>query len=73
MHQKEEDETPKLTSLISPDAFLNVFEAGDPGTVKHEIMEAQAQHRPIMERWEKTLAIERSEEPGRTTWRDKGK
>jgi hypothetical protein len=44
MHQKEEDETPKLTPLISPDAFLNVFEAGDPGTVEHKIIEAQAQY-----------------------------
>jgi hypothetical protein len=71
MHQKDEDETPKLTPLISPDAFLNVFEAGDPGTVEHKIMEAQAQYQPTIERWEKTLAIERNEEPGRTTWRDK--
>jgi len=44
MHQKDEDEAPKLTPLISPDAFLNVFEAGNPGTVEHEIMEAQVQH-----------------------------
>ena len=44
MHQKGEDEIPKLTPLISPDAFLNVFEAGDPGTVEYEVVEAQAQH-----------------------------
>jgi hypothetical protein len=71
MHQKDEDETPKLTPLISPDAFLNVFEAGDPGTVKHEVMEAQARHQLTMKQWEKTLSVERSEEPGRMTWRDK--
>jgi len=41
IHQKEEDEMPRLTPLISPDAFLNVFKAGDLGTVKHEVIEAQ--------------------------------
>ena len=49
MHQKDEDEVTKLTPLISPDAFLNVFEAGDPGTVEHKVMEAQIQHRSTME------------------------
>jgi hypothetical protein len=44
MHQKEEDETPKLTPLISPDAFLNIFEASDLRTVEHEVIEAQEQH-----------------------------
>jgi hypothetical protein len=71
MHQKDENETPKLTPLISPDAFLNVFEAGDPGTVEYEVMEAQMQHQSTMEQWEKTVSTERDEEPGRTTWRDK--
>ena len=41
MHQEGEQEESKLTPLISPDAFLNVFKAGDPGTVEHEVMEAQ--------------------------------
>ena len=41
MHQKDEDEITKLTPLISPDAFLNIFEAGDLGTVEHKVMEAQ--------------------------------
>jgi hypothetical protein len=40
MHQKEEDEMMKLTPLISPDAFLNIFKAGDPEMVEHEIMKA---------------------------------
>jgi hypothetical protein len=71
MHQKDKDEMPKLTPLISPDVFLNIFEAGDPGTVKHKVIEAQAQHQSTMEQWEKTLPIERDKEPGRTTWRDK--
>jgi hypothetical protein len=67
IHQKDKDEMPKLTPLISPDAFLNIFEAGDLGMVEHEVMEAQMQHQSTMERWEKTLSIERDEEPGRTT------
>jgi hypothetical protein len=71
MHQKEEDKTPKLTPLIPPDAFLNVFEAGNLGTVEHEVVEAQAQHHKTMKQWEKTLPIRRDEELGRTTWRDK--
>ena len=71
MHQKDEDEEPKLTPLISPDIFLNVFKAGDPGMVEHKVVEAQAQHWTTMEQWEKTLSIERNEEPERTTWRDK--
>jgi hypothetical protein len=71
MHQKDEDEITKLTPLISPDAFLNVFEAGNPGTVEHEVAEAQRRYQSTMEQWEKILPIERDEEPGRTTWRNK--
>jgi hypothetical protein len=71
MHQKDEDEATKLTPLISPDAFLNVFEAGDPGIVEHKVMEAQTRHQSTMEQWEKTLSIKKDEEPGRTIWRDK--
>jgi hypothetical protein len=41
MHQKDEDKITKLTPLISPDAFLNVFEAGNLGTVEHEVVETQ--------------------------------
>jgi len=37
MHQNTE-EKPKLTPLISPDAFLNIFEAGDPGTLEHDVI-----------------------------------
>ena len=43
MHQDEEHEEPRLMSLLPPDTFLNVFEAGDPETVEHEVMEAQKQ------------------------------
>jgi hypothetical protein len=71
MHQKKEDEIPKLTLLISPDAFLNVFEAGNLRMVEHEVMETQAQHWLTMEQWEKSLSLERNEEPERTIWRDK--
>jgi len=39
--------------------------------VEHEVMETQAQHWLTMEQWEKSLSLERNEEPERTTWRDK--
>ena len=71
MHQGEEQEEPKLTPLISPDAFLNVFEAGDLGTVEHEVVEAQQRYQSTLEQWEKTIPIARMEEPERMTWRDK--
>ena len=38
MHQKNEGEELKLTPLISPDAFLNVFKVRDPGMVEHKIV-----------------------------------
>jgi len=41
MHQENKSEEPKLTPLIPADAFLNVFEAGDPGMIEHKVMEAQ--------------------------------
>jgi len=44
MHQRDKDKTPKLTPLISLDAFLNVFKAGDLGTVEHKVIEAQMQY-----------------------------
>ena len=50
MHQEEDQEESKLTPLIPPDAFLNVFEAGDPGTVKYEVIEAQQQHQDTLKR-----------------------
>jgi hypothetical protein len=71
MHQEEDREESKLTSLLPPDVFLNVFEAGDPGTVEHEVIEAQQQYQDVLKQWEKTIPITRTEEPGRTTWRDK--
>ena len=71
MHQEEEQEESKLTPLIPPDAFLNIFEAGDPGIVEYEVTEAQQQYQSMLEQWEKTIPITRMEEPGRMTWRDK--
>jgi hypothetical protein len=71
MHQGEDQEESKLTPLLPPDAFLNVFEAGDPGTVEHEVAEAQQRHQSTLEQWGKTIPITKIEEPGRTTWRDK--
>jgi RNase H-like domain found in reverse transcriptase len=43
MHQRNERE-PKLTSLISPDAFLNVFQADDPETLEYKVVQSQQRH-----------------------------
>jgi len=72
MHQNEERKEPKLTSLLPPDAFLNVFEAGNPGTLEHDMVTAQQKHKKLMKRWEKTISITPSEGPHTTEWRDKG-
>ncbi len=45
MHQEEEQEETKLTSVIPPDAFLNVFEVGDLGTMKGEVMEMKCSNK----------------------------
>jgi len=71
MHQEEEWEESKLTPLIPPDAFLNIFEAGDPGMVEHEVTEAQQQYQSMLEQWGRTIPIVKMEELGRMTWRDK--
>jgi len=70
MHQKDEKEEPKLTLLLPADAFLNIFKAGDPETLEHEVMEAQQQHQVTMKQWERTLSIKRDKGPGNTVWRD---
>jgi len=41
MHQEEVQEESKLTPLIPPEAFINVFKVGDPGTVEYEVEQAQ--------------------------------
>jgi len=41
MNQEEENREPKLTPLISSDTFLNVFEAGNPGTLEDEVVQTQ--------------------------------
>jgi hypothetical protein len=48
MHQDEEREEPKMTSLLPPDAFLNVFEAGDLGTVEHDMVVTQQKYKETM-------------------------
>jgi hypothetical protein len=50
MHQEEDQEESKLTPLIPPDAFLNVFKAGDPRTVEYKVIEAQQQHQDTLKR-----------------------
>ena len=71
MHQGEGCEESKLTPLISLDAFLNVFEAGNLKTVEHKVIEAQQCYHSTLEQWEKIIPIIRSDEPEKTTWRDK--
>jgi hypothetical protein len=61
MHQGEEQEEPKMTSLLPPDAFLNVFEAGDPGTIEHDVVATQQEYKKTMKQWEKTISITPSE------------
>ena len=70
MHKGEEQEETKLTSLISPDTFLNIFKVGDPGTIEHEVVEAQQQHRKTMDDWSKRLPIEKHEGVKTTMWMD---
>ncbi len=41
MDEEGERGETKLTSLISPDTFLNVFEVEDPGTIENKVVEAQ--------------------------------
>ncbi len=57
MDQEEENREPKLTPLISSDAFLNVFEAGNPGTIEDEVANSQQQYQETMNKWEKMLPI----------------
>jgi len=61
-----------MTSLLPPDAFLNVFEAGDPGMIEHDVVAAQQEHKEMMKRWEKTIPIMPSTGPHTTEWRDGG-
>jgi RNase H-like domain found in reverse transcriptase/Integrase zinc binding domain len=72
MHQQDEPSEPKLTSLISPDTFLNVFSPGDPGTLEYKVIQAQQKHRTTIEGWEKNLKIQAEEGPHEMVWRDDG-
>ncbi len=70
MNEGEEWEETKLTTLILPDAFLNVFEVGDLGTIENEVVEAQQQHKETMDDWSKRLPIEKHEGVGMMMWTD---
>ena len=70
LDEGEEQREAKLTPLISSDAFLNVFEAGDPGTIEDEVIEAQQRQKKTMEDWSRRLPIEKHEGPRVTTWTD---
>ncbi len=41
MDQEDEQKETKLTSLILLDVFLNIFEAGNPGTLENKVVETQ--------------------------------
>ncbi len=70
MCEGEEREETRLTSLILPDAFLNVFEARDPGMIENEVVEAQQRHEEMMNEWSKRLPIKKHEGLGTTMWMD---
>jgi hypothetical protein len=72
MHQDEEREEPKLTSLLPPDAFLNVFEAGDLGTLEHNVVLTQQKYVRVMKQREETISITPSKGLHMTEWRDRG-
>jgi len=60
-----------MTSLLPPDAFLNVFEAGDLGTIEHDMVTAQQEHKEMMKQWEKMIPVTPSTGPHTTEWRDR--
>ncbi len=70
MDEDREREETKLTSLISPDTFLNVFKVGDPGTIENEVVEAQQRHEKTMNDWSRRLPIEKHKGPKTTMWTD---
>jgi hypothetical protein len=70
MHEDATRE-PKLTPLISPDAFLNVFEAGDPGMLKYEVIQGQWKHKKTMREWEGRIDLYVEEGPHEKVWKDK--
>jgi hypothetical protein len=72
MHQQDEPSEPKLTPLISPDAFLNVFALGDPGTLEYEVIRSQQEYKTMMKQWEKAISIQADEGPHETVWKDQG-
>jgi hypothetical protein len=59
-----------MTSLLPLDAFLNVFEAGNPGTIEHDVTATQQEYKETMRRWEKTFPITPNTGPHTTEWRD---
>jgi hypothetical protein len=72
MHQDDNEKEAKLTPLISPDAFINVFKAGDPGTIEYDVIQGQQRYRITIRQWEKMMLIQPEEGPHETSWRDKG-
>ncbi len=67
MDQEEENKGPKLTLLIPSDVFLNIFEAGDPGTIEDKVVQTQQRYQEVMNKWEKMLSIIRHNKQGGRT------
>ena len=55
--QPEEEEKEKNTALIPPAAFINLFQAGDPGTLEHDVVKVQQKYNTIMKEWTKKMPI----------------
>jgi len=55
--QPEEEEKEKNTALIPPEAFINLFQAGDPGTLEHDIVKVQQKYNTTMKEWTKKMPI----------------
>jgi hypothetical protein len=57
-------------AVTAPDAFLNLFMAGDLGTLEHKVIEEQQKHKATMKQWEETIPVQAEEGPHETVWRD---
>jgi hypothetical protein len=61
MDQEEEGKKEKLTALILSDAFINLFQAGDLGTLEYNMVEVQNKNLKAMKKWLKSLSIKQIE------------
>ena len=57
-------------TMIPEHAFIRVFDANSPGSLKHWIMEIQLEHAVLMEQWEEMFLIEAIQMPTGPFWKD---